>query len=153
MSNQYLDQFARIKRWHKRLEEIYLGREHDRESDYYQDVVYAFFQNCFHLKDWLIKSGAISEKDINIFIKSNTDMGICRDLCNGSKHLTITKPSIDSKTAVNKREYFMTVGNGPIIIKVHYWIHAGKYLIDAFDLATNCIIQWEILLKKHGLLS
>ena len=28
------------------------GADHDRESDAYQDEAYAFFLNCFHLKDW-----------------------------------------------------------------------------------------------------
>jgi len=147
------EQFLRVKRWYKRLEEISNGREDTRESDYYEDVLYAFFQNCFHLKDWAINSGALSKDIINDFIESNTDMKICRDLCNGSKHLVINNPSIDSNVSVNRRKYSISIGGGPTKIEIHYFVRTGNYPpLDAFDLATNCSIQWEILLKKHNLL-
>lgn len=147
------EQFFRLKRWHKRLEEIYTGRSHTRESDYYEDIIYAFFQNCFHLKDWIVNSKALPKNIVHGLINSNTDMKICRDLCNGSKHLTITNPSIDSNVSVNRREYSLSIGGGQPEIKIYYWVHAGGKLVDAFDLATNCIIQWEIFLKKHNLLT
>ena len=31
-----------------------------RDSDHYQDEAYAFFQNCYHLKDWLKHDPATS---------------------------------------------------------------------------------------------
>lgn len=147
------EQFFRVKRWHRRLEEINNGKIHDRESDYYEDILYAFFQNCYHLKDWIINSGALAKDVIDNFINSNTDLMICRDLCNGSKHLKINNPSIDKNIIVNRREYSMSIGGGPTKIEVCYWIHAGKYLVNAFDLATNCVVQWEAFLKSRNLIN
>ena len=59
------EQFNRVKRWHKKFEEISKGKAHNQESNYYKDVMYAFFQNCFHLKDWVINSSILDKKIIN----------------------------------------------------------------------------------------
>ena len=45
-------QWKRVGRWFERFSNTARGRDHDRESDAYQDEAYAFFLNCFHLKDW-----------------------------------------------------------------------------------------------------
>jgi hypothetical protein len=47
------EQWKRINRWFERFSQTARGRDHDRESDAYQDEAHAFFLNCFHLKDWL----------------------------------------------------------------------------------------------------
>lgn len=151
MSNQYLEQLARVKRWYRRLEEIHIGREHNRESDYYQDVLYSFFQNCFHLKDWLIESGVTNNKVVDKFISSEDDMKICRDLCNGSKHLVIKDPSIDPGIKVKNRAFSLSLSNESPRIKVVYWIEADGGVYHAFDVATRCLVLWEEFLERHGI--
>jgi hypothetical protein len=47
------EQWKRVGRWFERFSDTARGRDHNRESDAYQDEVYAFFLCCFHLKDWL----------------------------------------------------------------------------------------------------
>ena len=65
-SSKYLEQFNRVKRWYERFAAINEGREHSAPSDYYyEDDVYAFFINCHHLEDWIIKDpdvGPASDK-------------------------------------------------------------------------------------------
>lgn len=154
------EQFERIKRWHERFKEIHSGREHTRESDYYQDVVYAFFQNCWSLKDWIINSGALSKEkieEVEKFFHSNMDMKICRDIANGSKHLLIKEPSIDPNISIARREYSLSLGGTPKI-EVVYWIEAkdkeGRLItLNAFDLASTLVATSEGFLKKHNLLN
>lgn len=151
MPTQYIEQLKRVKRWHKRLEEIYLGREHSRDTDYYQDVLYSFFQNCFHLKDWLITSRVINGNVINTFINSEDSLKICRDICNGSKHFKITNPSIDPNIKIKNRNFSLSIGNQPTQIKIIYWIEASGSSYHAFDIATHCLVLWEKFLKQYGL--
>jgi hypothetical protein len=71
------------------------GRVHDRESDYYQDEAYAFFQNCYHLKDWLKNdpTTAAAVNDIEEFICRSQNLSLCADVCNGSKYLKLDSSS------------------------------------------------------------
>lgn len=151
MSNQYIDQYKRLERWYRRLEEIYLGREHNKNPDYYQDILYAFFQNCFHFKDWLIESGVISNLTVNTFINSEDEMKICRDLCNGSKHLVINNPSIDPNIKVNNKDISLLLSNEPPQIKIIYWIDVNGSNYLAFDVATRCLVLWKNFLKQNGI--
>ena len=97
------EQFARMKRWPVRFEEITNGKEHLQSTDFYQDEVYAFFQNCWHLRDWIINSGIIEKVIVDKFFHEDSDMKICRDLANGSKHLTINSPSIDADMKIERK--------------------------------------------------
>lgn len=146
------EQFNRVKRWLERFREIHSGREHTREPDYYEDVVYAFFQNFWSLKDWLINSGALEKTVVEDFFHSGTDMKICRDIANGSKHLTITRPSLDSKVSVSSSIYSSSIG-GSSSVEVVYWINIdGRPPVDAYNLAITLVAQCEAFLKKNGLI-
>ena len=39
-------QWNRVGRWFSRFRETASGRDHDRETEYYQDEAYAFFQTA-----------------------------------------------------------------------------------------------------------
>lgn len=64
----YLEQVERIKRWNEILNDIRVSNSPEDRADYQVDCIYAFYINCFHLKDWLIKSKAIDKMKLNNFI-------------------------------------------------------------------------------------
>jgi hypothetical protein len=113
---EWEQQWRRVGRLFARFEQTARGRDHDRESDYYQDEAYAFFQNCYHLKDWLkndAASAAAVADDIEQFISVSRALSICADLANGSKHLRITRqPRVDASTKIGKRQFGLTLGGG-----------------------------------------
>ena len=45
----YQEQLKRVERW---LSRIRHSSKHDRNQ--YEDFLWAFFQNCWHLKDWIM---------------------------------------------------------------------------------------------------
>ena len=57
--SKYQEQYDRTKRWYDRLTAIDQGRAHDMASDHYVDEIYAFFLNCYHLKDWIKNDGNV----------------------------------------------------------------------------------------------
>jgi hypothetical protein len=128
---------------------------HERESDAYQDEVYAFFLNCYHLKDWLKRdpSTAASVGDIESYISRSSNLSLCADLANASKHLELTSARTDADTAVGRRHYSLGLGNAtPTTLSVRYEVTAGPNTYDAFELATRCITEWETYLTERGLL-
>lgn len=153
---KFLEQYNRMKRWQKRLEEIHSGRKHTRETDSYQDVVYAFFQNCFHLKDWVIKSGVLSAQKVEEFMKQTVEMRICRDLSNSAKHLVIGDnypAAIDKNIQVKNRKFSLELGGAETLISVDYSVEADGQIYQAFDVAIICVNLWEKFLKENKLLS
>jgi len=83
-----------MKRWYERFRLINNGKAHNQSSDYSEDEIYAFFINCYHLKDWIKNDDAVSiegKEKLEKFIKGSDYMNICEKVCNGIKHLNRDK--------------------------------------------------------------
>lgn len=149
MPENYIDQLERTKRYLKRFSDINIGVPHSQASQNYDDDVYAFFQNCYHLKDWIKNDPSCSKwSNVETFVNSNNDLQICADLCNGLKHLKLTKPRstqspqfFGCNISLNISEGFS--GPTEIGIAISYKITTASGDIDAFDLARNCVNAWE----------
>ena len=144
-SSKYLEQFDRVKRWYQRFVTIDEGKQHNLPSDNYQDEVYAFFVNCFHLKDWIKNDesvGAAAAK-VEDFIKNNKELNLCRDICHGIKHLKLDKPRSDQDPRFGQRKFYLQVGGPETTISIRYTIDTSSGPVDAFELATKCLKAWE----------
>lgn len=152
--SKYKEQYERIVRWYKRFEKLNQGILHDKDSNNYIDDIYAFFINCYHLKDWIKNDNSIivDISDIENFINNSTALSICADVCNGLKHLKITSPRIDPNTTFGKKHVKMELGTQPTIIALKIEIIVDENNYDAFDLAADCIKEWENYLKSKSLL-
>lgn len=153
MPEAYKEQFKRVQRWFSRFEELHCGQDNNRETDYYIDIVYTFFQNCFHLKDWLLNSKVLSKKELNKFISDSEEMRICRDLCNGSKHLILDdSASIDKNIRLENTNYSLSLGSADPRIKIVYFIKVNGGVRHAFNTAVRCVMLWEEFLKQKNLI-
>lgn len=59
------------------------------------DTLIAFFQNCYHLRDWLESTRPELRDDISTLFENNFEMRGCRDICHGFKHKDLKRPSLD----------------------------------------------------------
>lgn len=143
-------QFKRVKRWHQRVQKI--GRAISRSSNLEEehDIVYAFFQNCHHLKDWLKYSGTLPKEELNDFFKKHIELQICRDICIGTKHFNISNPSVDSDLSIVSEyvERSSTELRPYIIAKWVVLVGGIKY--DIFELADKCIELWDDFLREKN---
>ena len=152
MSNltKYQEQYNRLNRWYIRFKEINDGKIHNTPSEYYQDDVYAFFMNCYHLKDWIINDTAAASVANNVenYINNNPELSLCADICNGLKHLRLISDRSGERPKFGKKRGNLVIGSGPITIALKYEIKTNSGTIDAFDLATKCIKAWEIFINS-----
>ena len=84
-----------MKRSYAKFAAIDQGRVHDKSSENYDDEVYAFFLNCYHLKDWIKNDGAAgvsAQNRVEAFINSSRPLKLCADICNAHKHLQLKSP-------------------------------------------------------------
>jgi len=87
------EQYDRMKRSHAHFAAI-AGGKVPAGSDTARDALFHFFQDAYHLKDWLRNdpsvtiAGAVIERAVTV----SPNLSVCADLCNGTKHRTLTTP-------------------------------------------------------------
>ncbi len=80
-----------MQRWHQRIAPTLAAPPRPRspaEGDAADDV-FAFFMNCYHLKDWLKNDQADPHPEAEKFVNDTEVLRVCRDLCNGLKHAVL----------------------------------------------------------------
>lgn len=80
----YRNQLDRARRFLERIE-----GPHSNDVDF-QDMVWAFFQNCYHMRDWVCNDPLLEKSQVtSILAKASRSLPLqrCGDLCNGTKHL------------------------------------------------------------------
>lgn len=145
-------QYERMKRWYNRFKEINDGRVAENPNFfYYHDEVYAFFQNCYHLKDWIINDErlSISKQIVDDFINQHRCLQICADVCNGSKHFNINNARSQGSVKMGPASTTI-IGQGKDRINIiKYYIETDQECFNAFKLATECIKKWDDFISKN----
>jgi hypothetical protein len=143
----HMEQFDRVKRYHGRFAQLNAGMEMTMPSENYIDDIYAFFQNCYHLKDWLKKDPTFTKRtpaEIEDYITHTPSLAICADICNATKHLGLSvAPRSGAEPRFGRREFHAHVGIAHPTTAVKASIDHNGTTFDAFTLATECVQAWE----------
>jgi hypothetical protein len=87
-------QLERVRRYRDRIERLYAGEVLNRPNEELLDDVHAFFQSCYHLKDWLKNDASYAKhtgQEIEDFVSNTPEIALCADICNALKHLQLQK--------------------------------------------------------------
>jgi hypothetical protein len=152
------EQFARVER---ALEGVRSNR--NRRLVEYEDNVWNFFQNAWHLKDWVRNDSAIDQRYRDVVeddVSTIEALQICADLANRSKHLQLTRKRLDAD--VSKRNTHIYAGtallswdgkqtNIPGYGELIFIISAedGREF-DLIHIAEQVVNEWRRLLAKYG---
>src|SRR4051812_10588113 len=148
-----------MKRWYSRFAETDAGRSHDAaSSDFHTDEIYAFFLNCYHLKDWIRQDGtvpAVVQNAVESHVNSSRSLRLCADICNSLKHCRLSgsrPPRSGENPSFGKKriEFDITAPVLPVI-RVKYVIDTNTGTEDAFQLATACVQDWEAFLTANNM--
>jgi hypothetical protein len=148
------EQYDRMKRGYDRFAALDHGRPHDIPSDNYLDEIYAFFMNCYHLKDWIKHDSAIPsavQRAVEPHINSSRPLKLCADICNSLKHLKLTSSRSGEHPAFGKKQFGLDLGTRPTAINIKYEIDTTSGTMGAFTLATECVDAWDTVLAVNGL--
>jgi hypothetical protein len=137
------EQYDRMMRVYERLQQPV------QSSVAYYDELHHFFQDCWHLKDWIKNDAAAGVGDaIETQVKCRP-LDVVADLANAAKHLVRTKPdrtgaygtSTDVTVYMDGRPtdvvYTITLADGSQIL-------AQQLVIDA-------VAAWQAILVRIGL--
>ena len=139
-------------------------KDQDRSTLYYSDDIWAFFQNCWHLKDW-IKNDPMLLNNVRNSIEKEVEkydsLMICADLTNRSKHselkfkirkdakitgigVTVHAPPIITSTSEPKEEGYV---EHPFYIMIS---DGNKF--DGLRIAIQAVDDWKKILGTFSLL-
>ncbi len=157
---EYMQQYNRVKRFYSKITTQNLN-----QIDF-EDYLWAFFQNCWHLKDWIKNDPTISKNIKNKIekeVKQYDSLMIVADLANRSKHLDlnfkrkdadITKKDVSIHVPclhlnIKTGESFST---GDSFSEYHYTIATQTGLeYDALQIAKNSISDWNKIRAKFNI--
>lgn len=148
-------QYERVIRWHQRVVEYPPTDASSAEANEYLDYLLAFFMNCYSFRDWFINSHDLTPMQIQDFktlFQENIYLQLCRDICNGTKHLNYKKPSLDASPSIVRNfvpdPYFGEHAYpGKLLL-----IHADGQVYNLSELATSCVNALRDFLVSHGLI-
>ncbi|MBU2555541.1 MAG: hypothetical protein KKF98_13885 [Bacteroidetes bacterium] len=143
-SNGWYGQIERMERFKKR------SIEADNVDDSL-DFSFAFFQSCYHLREWIPTFESIDKaewsKKWKKFINNNDCIRYCRDLCNVSKHMTIDvdKASITANVIITREYEEDESENGKFL---GWTLHIDNKEMDFFKLMEDCTEAWKKFIKE-----
>jgi hypothetical protein len=149
---EYSEQYERMQRSYDRFRQIKPGLT-DKISSDYEDDIYAFFMHCNHLKDWIKNDRSVKARmpnigaDVERFINESEALSLCADLCNSLKHLELKRSGGGERPTFGRKQYRYRLNLGSIRLE---WLveRNNKPPIDAFELATECIAEWDQFLQR-----
>ena len=173
LSEGWKDQYDRMLRSRVRLDEA-AGASSGDEA---RDMLYHFFQDAYHLKDWTLNDlgwrkieGGKNKltqdgQDLENHITATVPLARCADICNGTKHFTLDRPRIPGKPAeVAGQGRSLTLGAfetraefGPVeheveeqseVLATYTWVVTwDNQRCDAVTLADQVIAAWDAWLS------
>jgi hypothetical protein len=119
------------------------------------DFAYAFFMNCYNLKDWLKRSaraGKAWRSRVENLIEPDSAVGlsVCADICNGVKHFELRRKDREDKTWIGARSYDPSSPSGSSLSP---FVLANGRTYHLIDLAAMCMQEWEQFLLSENLLT
>jgi hypothetical protein len=163
----YLEQLDRVRRALIKLENLSTAISTENVSipthAEYVDALYFYFQNCWHLKDWIRNDVAAptSLKAAVQRMEAEQDwvhsLMLCADIANGSKHFLQTRNirvGAKAQGQIMVRASESVFGGQPTSTSVQfqYQIVEGPAgaTHDALDVARKALSDWENLITTNG---
>jgi hypothetical protein len=148
---KYLEQWERVKRWWSRFAQVSRGQLYLGISEFYEDEIFAFFLNCYHLKDWIKNDPASGDlKDlVEPYINKSQALSICADLCNGLKHFKRDPSRVRKNAEFGPKTETISLGKDSASIAISYTIITDSGTFDAFEIARQCLTDWETFFLRN----
>lgn len=148
---QYQQQMNRVLRWFQRFKSISEGGEGESFTKSNDDEIFAFFLNCYHLKDWIKNDPASGDlKDlVEPYINKSQALSICADLCNGLKHFKRDPSRVRKNAEFGPKTETISLGKDSASIAISYTIITDSGTFDAFEIARQCLTDWETFFLRN----
>lgn len=146
--HMYLQQLARAHRFFDRYEN---ARTRERSSLLdIEDYLWAFFQNCWHVKDWLRADPSVAgdrKTQVLAVAHRSPDLLVSADLANRSKHLSLRNPRVGALDAAIQ----LHPGTNGTVNTDHLIELPDGSRIAASVIGSRSLDAWSEILREHHL--
>ncbi|HEY3124111.1 MAG TPA: hypothetical protein VGK70_08600 [Thermoanaerobaculia bacterium] len=121
-------------------------------TEVYDDDLYHFFQDVWHLKDWLKNDPAVSQQvrtSVETDVNGVQALRLAADLANGSKHFELRFPR--EGAAIKQRHVIVKLGEQKGAEQRRDVSTTGGSSTTAEQIARDSIKEWEKLLIAYRL--
>lgn len=140
-------QFERTRRWRQRL----LASAGKPDVQFTFDCALAFFINCYHLRDWLARSGEVSQLRLDELFRDSFALRVCADLANIAKHYDLTNTPRLTRQLSIACEY-ADPGYGWFGDRARLTVLSDGQKLDLLELTAACEVEWVSFLKRQSLI-
>ncbi|MSR62090.1 MAG: hypothetical protein EXS08_06575 [Planctomycetes bacterium] len=147
----YLEQLQRTRRWLVGIQ------DQNRQQDKYLDDLYAFFNACWSLKDWIKKDESIPKEKRETIVRAaengpTTDnIQICADVANLAKHLVRDPKRSPFKDAtIAGAHVVLSVGAETTVAWNYFITHRDEVdPVAALAIAASAVDEWTQLFRDN----
>jgi len=120
-------------------------------SEEYDDALYHFFQDAWHLKDWLQQDPGEAARVTGLQdeLKKYPSLMIAADLANGTKHRLLSH--IRSGARIVEKHHIIRVGHPEPVKQIRYLELRDGSKKDAADAAAEALADWRRIFAALGL--
>jgi hypothetical protein len=94
-----------------------------------------------------LKDGGTDRASLDGVMGGTRALQVCRDICNGAKHLVINQPSVDAAFSIG-REYAPPRIGSDSPDPERWFVIAGGDKYDALALVDECVAAWQALIDS-----
>jgi hypothetical protein len=151
----YVQQLARAYRFLDRYKSFHGTPHHIGQGTSFNDLednMWAFFWNCWHVKDWIANDPSIArevKKALLADVHVAKHLSIVADLANGTKHFTATSRTKRTGAQQSVIE-FIPLPSGAFRVE-HLVRLEDRSELTAGAVASKALEEWRDILQRHGL--
>lgn len=142
-------QWRRVERGFAKLSMTY------NNTELYDDDIYHFFQDAWHLKDW-IKNDPLVPNDVRDQVEHEVNLvlifRVSADFANGSKHMALKRPR-NENAQFSERKTTIMLGQHEPALQERVLTLADGSETTAEAVATELMREWKLLLRKFCLIT
>jgi hypothetical protein len=123
-------------------------------TELYDDDIYHFFQDAWHLKDWIKNDLLVPSKvrdQVEQEVNNVKPFRVAADFANGTKHMVITRPRNEDAQFTKRKVTIMLGDPGPALQERVLTLADGSQT-TAEVVATEVMREWNLLLRRLGLI-
>lgn len=165
---QWPEQFKRVKRLYERFRSINQGKDAEIARQYltecgsadwwtwgthssldwhFKDDIFSFFQNCFHLRDWIYNAPEFGPRpSVRRLVNRSAGLSVCADIANGLKHLRLSQPRRRARIGPSDRP---AARQGQTTYAVFVTVIVDGTERDGFEIAQDCVREWEAYVERE----
>lgn len=152
MKYEVKNKYYSMKRAYERLKAINTDNGNTISLNGAQDETEEFFNQCHHLKDWLIKddTNTLTKNEVENFVNNNKSLCLAADICNSFKHAGLSKNPRSGKVLAGANNHInLQLKDGQFVATASREFNINGDRCDALSLATECLEAWDKYLQQN----